>query len=66
MSVQNILLPAYGSFVGRFQNILGKDAFKHIRYGMFDIQDQLNNRFLERTKMHHHSEKEGLLNLCSK
>ncbi|QCE01020.1 exocyst complex component 7 [Vigna unguiculata] len=63
MSLQNILLPAYGSFIGRFQNILGKDAFNHIRYGMFDIQNQLNNWFLEGTKMIYQREKEGLLKL---
>jgi len=58
-----MLLPAYGSFIGRFQNIVGKDAFEHIRYGMFDIQNQLNNWFLEATKMNYQKEKEGLLML---
>jgi len=63
MSLQNILLPAYGSFIGRFQNILGNDAFKHIRYGMFDIQNQLDKCFLGGTKMNHLKEKDRLLNL---
>jgi len=63
MSLQNILLPAYGSFIGSFQNILGKDAFQHIRYGMFDIQNQLNNLFLIGTKMNLLKEEESLLKL---
>lgn len=63
MSLQNILLPAYGSFIGRFLNILGNDAFKHIRYGMFDIQNQLDICFLGGTKMNHLKEKGRLLKL---
>ncbi|MCH83314.1 exocyst complex component [Trifolium medium] len=45
-SVGNILLPAYGIFVGRLQDILGNQAYKYIKYGMFEIQDLLNHLFL--------------------
>ncbi|RDX76285.1 Exocyst complex component EXO70B1, partial [Mucuna pruriens] len=45
-SIENILLPAYGNFLGRFQDFLGKQAYEYIEYGMFDVQDRLNNLFL--------------------
>ncbi|GAU13245.1 hypothetical protein TSUD_246150 [Trifolium subterraneum] len=45
-SVGNILLPAYGIFVGRLHDILGNQAYKYIKYGMLEIQDLLNNLFL--------------------
>lgn len=45
-SVGNILLPAYGIFVGRLHDILGNQAYKYIKYGMFEIQDLLNHLFL--------------------
>ncbi|KAL2317416.1 hypothetical protein Fmac_031292 [Flemingia macrophylla] len=45
ISLQNILLPAYGNFIGRFQDTLGKHAYEYIKYGMFDIEDQLNHLF---------------------
>ena len=45
-SVGNILLPAYGIFVGRLQDILGNQAYKYIKYGMFEIQELLNHLFL--------------------
>jgi hypothetical protein len=45
-SVGNILLPAYGIFIGRLQDILGNQAYKYIKYGMFEIQDLLNHLFL--------------------
>ncbi|KAH1095401.1 hypothetical protein GLYMA_14G199500v4 [Glycine max] len=51
MSLENILLPAYGNFIGRFQNILGKHSYEYIKYGMFDIQDQINHLFLETKPM---------------
>ncbi|XP_057435780.1 exocyst complex component EXO70B1-like [Lotus japonicus] len=44
-SLENVLLPAYGIFIGRFQDVLGKHAHKYIEYGMFDIQERLNNLF---------------------
>jgi len=47
-SIENILLPAYGSFLGRFEEFLGKHAYKYIKYGMFEVQDQLNKLFLVR------------------
>lgn len=45
-SVGNILLPAYGIFVGRIQDILGNQAYNYIEYGMFEIQDLINHLFL--------------------
>ncbi|KAL9316502.1 hypothetical protein ACSQ67_017503 [Phaseolus vulgaris] len=45
-SIENILLPAYGSFLGRFGEFLGKNAYTYIKYGMFEVQDQLNKLFL--------------------
>ncbi|RDY07256.1 Exocyst complex component EXO70B1, partial [Mucuna pruriens] len=45
-SIENILLPAYGNFVGRFQDFLGKHAYDYIKYGMFDVQERLNKLFL--------------------
>jgi len=47
-SIENILLPAYGSFLGIFEEFLGKHAYKYIKYGMFEVQDQLNKLFLVR------------------
>ncbi|KAH1126766.1 hypothetical protein AAZX31_06G190400 [Glycine max] len=47
-SIEKILLPAYGNFIGRLQDFLGNQAYEHIEYGMFDIQDRLNNLFLVR------------------
>ncbi|KAK7300873.1 hypothetical protein RJT34_11724 [Clitoria ternatea] len=46
ISIENILLPAYGNFIGRFQDVLDKHAYDYIEYGMLDIQDQLNRLFL--------------------
>ncbi|KAE9596064.1 putative exocyst complex component Exo70, cullin repeat-like-containing domain-containing protein [Lupinus albus] len=45
ISIEKILLPAYGNFIARFQNILGKDAYEYIEYGMFDIEALLNTLF---------------------
>ncbi|XP_045832135.1 exocyst complex component EXO70B1-like [Trifolium pratense] len=45
-SVGKILLPAYGIFVGRLQDILGNQAYKYIKYELFEIQDLLNHLFL--------------------
>ncbi|KAL5102296.1 hypothetical protein RYX36_006623 [Vicia faba] len=44
-SVENVLLPAYGIFIGRLQYFLGNQAYEYIKYGMFEIQDQLNQLF---------------------
>ncbi|KAK7321391.1 hypothetical protein VNO77_32000 [Canavalia gladiata] len=46
VSLENILLPTYGNFIGRFQDVLGKHAYDYIEYGLLDIQDQLNHLFL--------------------
>jgi len=46
ISVANTLLPVYGIFIGRFHDCLGIHANQYIRYGMFEIQDRLNNLFL--------------------
>nr|KYP72918.1 Exocyst complex component 7 [Cajanus cajan] len=45
-SIENILLPTYGNFIGRFQDFFGKYAYEHIKYGMFDVADRINNLFL--------------------
>ncbi|WJX63681.1 hypothetical protein P8452_48538 [Trifolium repens] len=45
-SLKNILLPAYGIFIGKFQDFLKDKAYKYIEYGMFDIHDVLDNLFL--------------------
>jgi len=45
---ENMLLPAYGSFLGRFAEFVGKHAYKYIKYGMFEVQDRLNKLFLVR------------------
>ncbi|KAJ1437545.1 Exocyst complex component Exo70 [Sesbania bispinosa] len=45
-SLENKLLPAYGNFIGRLPDVLGKRAYEYIKYGMFDIQDRLNHLFL--------------------
>lgn len=42
-SVENMLLPAYGTFLARFHDFLGKHAYEYIKYGMFEVQDRLNN-----------------------
>ncbi|MED6190062.1 hypothetical protein PIB30_102044 [Stylosanthes scabra] len=44
-SLENMLLPAYGKFIGKFQDVLAKDAYEYIEYGMFDIQARLNDLF---------------------
>lgn len=65
-SLENILLPAYGNFIGRFQDILGKHAYEYIRYGMFDIQDQINHLFLGTKPMNQYiKETERLLKFVS-
>ncbi|KAJ1381269.1 Exocyst complex component Exo70 [Sesbania bispinosa] len=47
ISLEKILLPAYGSFIGRFHNVpeLGKNADKYIKFGMEDIEARLNDLF---------------------
>nr|KYP72924.1 Exocyst complex component 7 [Cajanus cajan] len=47
-SIDNILLPAYGSFIKRFQNFLEKQAYEYIKYGIFDVKEHVNNLFLVR------------------
>nr|KYP72925.1 Exocyst complex component 7 [Cajanus cajan] len=47
-SIENILLPVYGNFLGKFQELLGKHAYEYIKYGVFDVQDRVNNLFLVR------------------
>ncbi|KAL2317430.1 hypothetical protein Fmac_031306 [Flemingia macrophylla] len=47
-SIEEILLPAYGNLVGMLQDFLGNHAYEFIKYGMIDIQGQLNNLFLVR------------------
>ncbi|XP_061359933.1 exocyst complex component EXO70B1-like [Gastrolobium bilobum] len=47
ISLEKILLPAYGSFIGRFQNVpdLGKHADKYIKFGVEDIEARLSDLF---------------------
>jgi len=33
-SIENTLLPAYGTFIGMIRDVVGKDAYEFIRYGM--------------------------------
>ncbi|CAL5189723.1 unnamed protein product [Lathyrus oleraceus] len=49
-SLKNILLPAYGIFIGKFQDIVTNNAYEYIEYGMFDINDMLDNLFLGNKK----------------
>ncbi|XP_045829001.1 uncharacterized protein LOC123920744 isoform X1 [Trifolium pratense] len=49
-SLKNTLLPAYGTFIGKFQDFLKNKAYKYIEYGMFDIQDVLDSLFLGNKK----------------
>lgn len=49
-SVGNILLPAYGIFIGRFQDYFGNHAYMYIVYGMLDVEDRLNNLFMRNKK----------------
>ncbi|RHN67639.1 putative exocyst complex component Exo70, cullin repeat-like-containing domain-containing protein [Medicago truncatula] len=49
-SVENTLLPAYGIFMGKFQDFLGNHAYKYIEYGLFEIQDRLSHLFLVNSK----------------
>ncbi|XP_022637385.1 exocyst complex component EXO70B1-like [Vigna radiata var. radiata] len=47
-SIENMLLPAYGSFLGTFEEFVGKNAYKYIKYGIFEVEDRLNKLFLLR------------------
>ncbi|KAK2642049.1 hypothetical protein Ddye_023812 [Dipteronia dyeriana] len=46
-SVTKLLLPAYGNFIGKFQNIpeMGKHPDKVIKYGAEDIEARINELF---------------------
>ncbi|KAK7276064.1 hypothetical protein RIF29_17196 [Crotalaria pallida] len=43
--IQDNLLPSYGNFIWRFQNLYGKHAYEYIEYGMYDIDALLNDLF---------------------
>jgi len=47
ISLARLLVPAYGSFIGRFQNLgdIGKNADKYIKYGVEDIEARINELF---------------------
>ncbi|KAG8633880.1 exocyst complex component EXO70B1 [Manihot esculenta] len=47
ISLANLLLPAYGNFIKRFQNSpeVGKHADKHIKYTVEDIEARINDLF---------------------
>ncbi|XP_027333706.1 exocyst complex component EXO70B1-like [Abrus precatorius] len=44
--LESTLLPAYGKFIERICDVLGKHADEYIEYGMLHIQDRLNHLFL--------------------
>ncbi|MED6208108.1 hypothetical protein PIB30_041980 [Stylosanthes scabra] len=44
-SIEEILLPSYGIFIGKLQNFLGSDADKYIEYSLYDIDALLNDLF---------------------
>ncbi|KAG5148924.1 hypothetical protein JHK82_015805 [Glycine max] len=58
-SIEKILLPEYGNFIGRLQDFIGNQAYEHIEYGMFDIQDRLNNLFLVRVILENGEQHDG-------
>ncbi|KAL9316507.1 hypothetical protein ACSQ67_017508 [Phaseolus vulgaris] len=45
-SIENMLLPAYGNFIGKLQKFVGKHSYDYIKYEMFDIQDRVRNLFV--------------------
>ncbi|KAK7300868.1 hypothetical protein RJT34_11719 [Clitoria ternatea] len=47
ISLEKLLIPAYGNFVGRFQSVpeLSKQADRCIKYGTEDIEARLNDLF---------------------
>ncbi|KAF7833808.1 exocyst complex component EXO70B1-like [Senna tora] len=47
ISLERILLPAYGNFIGRFENVseLRKHSDKYIKYGVEDIEARLQDLF---------------------
>lgn len=45
-SIDSTLLPAYGKFIDRFQDVLGEHACEYIEYGIVDIQNRLSCLFL--------------------
>ncbi|KAL1217591.1 Exocyst complex component EXO70B1 [Cardamine amara subsp. amara] len=47
ISLGRLLLPAYGNFIGRFQNLgdIGKNADRYIKYGVEDIEARINELF---------------------
>ncbi|MED6155975.1 hypothetical protein PIB30_010618 [Stylosanthes scabra] len=44
-SIDNILLPIYGVFIGKLYNVLGSHANEYIEYSMLDIDALLNDLF---------------------
>ncbi|XP_010443580.1 PREDICTED: exocyst complex component EXO70B1 [Camelina sativa] len=47
ISLDRLLVPAYGNFIGRFQNLgdIGKNADRYIKYGVEDIEARINELF---------------------
>ncbi|CAH8386476.1 unnamed protein product [Eruca vesicaria subsp. sativa] len=47
ISLAKLLLPAYGNFIGRFQNLgdIGKNADRYIKFGVEDIEARVNELF---------------------
>ncbi|CAI0426628.1 unnamed protein product [Linum tenue] len=46
-SLTNLLLPAYGNFIGRFQNSpeAGRNVDKYIKYSLEDVESRINRLF---------------------
>ncbi|MED6208109.1 hypothetical protein PIB30_041981 [Stylosanthes scabra] len=44
-SINNVLLPIYGVFIGKLYNVLGSHANEYIEYSMLDIDALLNDLF---------------------
>ncbi|KAK7385588.1 hypothetical protein VNO78_31314 [Psophocarpus tetragonolobus] len=59
ITLQDMLLPLYGIFIGKFQDVVGKQAHKYIKYGIFGIQDQLNDLFLGTMPMNNKFQDKG-------
>ncbi|KAK7276048.1 hypothetical protein RIF29_17179 [Crotalaria pallida] len=66
MSIGRNLLPAYGNFIGRFQNLLGEHAYEYIEYGMDDIDARLNCLFCESETKSREQFREGRVMKMSK
>ncbi|MED6174969.1 hypothetical protein PIB30_074046 [Stylosanthes scabra] len=44
-SIKNMLLPAYGNFIGKIRKFLGMNAYEYIKYRMPDIEARIDALF---------------------